>query len=266
MTDTIPADWPRAFDELRGRRALVTGASTGIGAAVAEALGACGVAVGVHCAASRDAAEAVAGRIRARGVPAEVIVADLSQPDGAEGLVDRAAGLLGGLDLVVNNAGSIMGRSPTLDLDAAAYRAIIDLNLNAVFRICQDAIARFVQTGTRGTIINTTSLAARNGGGPGTVAYGAAKGGVSTMTRGLAKEFAPHGIRVNAVAPGFIDTPLHDRHTPAATMTAFAASVPMGRIGTPEDCVGTYLYLACEGLSGYVTGQVIEVNGGVLMP
>lgn len=258
--------WPHAFEELSGRRALVTGGSTGIGAAVARGLASCGVNVALHYNASPGPAEAVCDDIRKHGVRADAIRADLSRPDGAQGLVDEVIARFGGLDLVINNAGSIMGRIPTLELSRDTYSAIMDLNLNAVFHICQTAIAHFVKEGTRGTIINTTSLAARNGGGPGTVGYAAAKAGVSTLTRGLAKEFAPHGIRVNAVAPGFIATPLHDRHTPAGTMEAFEKSIPMARIGVPEDCVGTYLFLACESLSGYVTGQTIEVNGGIMMP
>lgn len=257
--------WASAFGELKGRRVLITGGSTGIGAAVAEALGSCGASVALHYNASRDAARKVCGAIEGAGAKAVTIKADLSEPDGVEGLVTDAIDGLGGLDVVINNAGSIIGRIPTLELDAATYRRIIDLNLNAVFLTCQAALGHFRAQG-QGAIINTTSLAARNGGGPGTVAYATAKAGVSTMTRGLAKEFAPLGIRINAVAPGFIRTPLHEQHTKSETMAEFEKSIPMGRLGDPADCVGTFLFLACESLSGYITGQTIEVNGGILMP
>ncbi len=264
-TGVVHSNWPRAFDELAGRRALITGSSTGIGAAVATALASCGVDVAIHYNSGADEAEGVCARIRAHGRRAFALGADLSEPGAAARLVPEAVEHLGGLDILVNNAGSILGRVPTETITPEFYGRIIDLNLNAVFFACQAAIAVFVAQGG-GVIINTTSLAARTGGGPGTVAYAAAKAGVSTLTRGLAKEFASHGIRINAVAPGFISTPLHERHTAPQMMREFEKSIPMGRLGEADDCVGAYLFLACNTLSGYVTGQTIEVNGGLLMP
>lgn len=257
--------WRDAFAELQGRKVLVTGGSTGIGAAVARAFGACGAHVAVHYHANRDTAAAVAEDITRAGGRGVIVGADLSSDTAAGDLVRAAEGMLSGLDLLINNAGSILGRTPTLELRPEDYRRILDLNLTAAFYACQAAIPGFRQRGG-GAIINTTSLAARMGGGPGTVAYAAAKAGISTMTRGLAKEFARDGIRVNAVAPGFIRTPLHDRYTAPAILDEFEKSVPLGRLGDPEDCVGAYLFLACGSLSGYVTGQIIEVNGGILMP
>jgi 3-oxoacyl-[acyl-carrier protein] reductase len=117
-----------------------------------------------------------------------------------------------------------------------------------------------------GAIVNLTSVAARTGGAGGSVAYATSKGAVSTFTHGLAKELARDGIRVNAVAPGVITTPFHDRNTSAEQMDGMVAGIPMGRTGTPEECVGTVLFLASQAMSGYVTGQVIEVNGGQLTP
>jgi len=258
-------DWQAALSELKGRHALVTGGSTGIGAALCKALGECGVIVAVHCNASRDEAEAVVADIRSAGGEALVVQADVAENGAAGRLVAETAARFGGLDLLVNNAGSILGRVPTAEVEPAFYRKLIDLNLNSVFSACQAAIPLFRARGG-GSIINTTSLAARMGGGPGTVAYATAKAGVSTMTRGLARELAPDNIRVNAVAPGFIKTPLHDRYTDPKVMESFVSNVPMGRLGEPDDCVGAYLFLACNRLSGYITGQTIEVNGGVLMP
>jgi 3-oxoacyl-[acyl-carrier protein] reductase len=262
---TRAPDWRCAFVEFEGRKVIVTGGSTGIGAAVARAFGACGAQVAVHCHESRTAASAVVDEIVKSGGHGLVVQADLSREGAAAALVAEVAEAFGGLDLLVNNAGSILGRTPTLELRPEDYRKILDLNLTAAFMACQAAIAIFRSQG-RGAIINTTSLAARMGGGPGTVAYAAAKAGISTMTRGLAKEFAADGIRINAVAPGFIRTPLHDRYTAPDILESFAQTVPLGRLGDPDDCVGAYLFLACERLSGYVTGQIIEVNGGILMP
>jgi 3-oxoacyl-[acyl-carrier protein] reductase len=117
-----------------------------------------------------------------------------------------------------------------------------------------------------GFVINTTSIAARNGGAGGAILYAAAKGFVSTLTRGHAKELIGKKIRVNGVAPGVIATPFHDRYTDATAMEALRKTIPLGRVGAPEECVGAYLFLASEALSGYIVGQIIEVNGGQLMP
>jgi 3-oxoacyl-[acyl-carrier protein] reductase len=117
-----------------------------------------------------------------------------------------------------------------------------------------------------GTIINTTSVAARHGGGPGALVYAAAKAAVNNLTRGLAKELAPHRIRVNAISPGVVLTPIHERLSTPAIMEAFIRSVPLGRAAAAEECVGAFLFLASERLSSYVTGQVLEVNGGQFMP
>jgi 3-oxoacyl-[acyl-carrier protein] reductase len=117
-----------------------------------------------------------------------------------------------------------------------------------------------------GTIVNVTSIAARNGGGNGAVTYAAAKGFVSTFTRGLAKEVVRDNIRVNAVSPGVIVTPFHERYSTPAMLEAFKTAIPMNRLGTADECAGAFLYLASDALSGFVTGQILEVNGGQVMP
>ena len=141
---------------------------------------------------------------------------------------------------------------------------IMDLNAKSVLVACAAAIPHLKQGG--GFIINTTSIAARNGAGGGAGLYGSAKSFVSNVTRGMAKELIPFGIRVNAVSPGVIATPFHERYSTEAQMTAMVATIPQGRAGVAEDCVGAYLFLASAALSGYIIGQVIEVNGGQLMP
>lgn len=253
------------FDELAGKVVLVTGGSTGIGAAVARAFAACGAVVAVHFNASREQAEAVVADAGGSGGRAFALKADLTRPGSGEALVGEVMQREGRLDVLVNNAGTILGRRATQDVDDAFYRELIDLNLTSVVSTSRAAIPILRRQGS-GTIISTTSVAARMGGGPGTVIYAATKAAIATFTRGLARELAPEGLRVNAVAPGVIQTPLHDRFSTPEVMQGFAASIPMRRIGSPEDMAGAYLFLACERLSGYVTGQIIEVNGGMAMP
>ena len=250
--------------DLAGKRCLVTGASSGIGAAVALALGAQGAAVVVHGNSNREAAEALAKDIAAAGGEAHVLMADLATRGAAKQLIADAAQALGGIDLLVNNAGGPFARVPFDTASEDYIDRMLAVNLDSLIEACQAAVP-VLSAGRDAVIINTTSIAARHGGGPGAILYAAAKGAVSTLTRGLAKEYAGR-IRVNAVAPGVIATPLHAKLSSAEIMQGFVAQVPMGRVGVAEECVGAYLYLASPMLSGYVTGQVIEVNGGQLMP
>ncbi|TBN10616.1 SDR family oxidoreductase [Agrobacterium cavarae] len=250
--------------DLNDRAVLVTGASTGIGAAVAKALAVQGAKVAVHYNESAAAAEAVLADIRHAGGEAILIQGDVSKPGGSERVVEAAAEKLGGLDGLINNAGGMLGRVPTADMDDAHYARVMDLNARSVLAATKAAVPFLKRR--QGFVINTTSIAARNGGGNGAILYAAAKGFVSTITRGHAKEFVGDGIRVNAVAPGIIATPFHDRYTSPEMLDAQRQSVPMARVGTPDECVGAYLFLASPLLSGYITGQIIEVNGGQLMP
>ena len=253
------------FAELAGRRILVTGGSVGIGAAVAQAFAACGSRVVLHYNANVAAADGIVERIRNEGGEAFAEGGDLSRSGAAEGLVTRAAERLGGLDILVNNAGDMIERRPVSETPDELYRKIVDLNLTSVFEACR-AARPLLATATDGAIINTTSIAARNGGGAGAGVYAAAKAAVSTLTRALARELAPYGIRVNAVAPGFVRTSIHRRLTQESAVEAARRTIPLERVAEPEECAGTYLYLASKKLSGYVTGQIIEVNGGLLMP
>ncbi|WP_296106421.1 SDR family oxidoreductase [uncultured Agrobacterium sp.] len=250
--------------DLRDRAILVTGASTGIGAAVAKAFAAQGARVAVHYNESAAAAEAVVDEIARGGGNGILIQGDVSKPGESERVVEAAAENLGGLDGLVNNAGGMLGRVPTTEMDDAHYARVMDLNARSVLAATRAAIP-FLRR-RQGFVINTTSIAARNGGGNGAILYAAAKGFVSTITHGHAKEFVGDGIRVNAVAPGIISTPFHDRYTSAEMLDTQRQSVPMARVGTPDECVGAYLFLASPLLSGYITGQIIEVNGGQLMP
>jgi len=251
--------------DLKDKVVLITGASTGIGAAVARAFGATGSTVIVHYHASEERAREVVADIEAGGGRAHALRADANRPEQLVGLVASTVDRCGRLDVLINNVGDLVRRCPIADSTEELFDAVVDLNVRSVVTTSRAAIPQF-RTQGGGAIINTTSIAARNGGGPGSVLYASSKAFVSTFTRGLAKELAPDRVRVNAVAPGVIITPLQARHTSAAQLEAFRAAVPMGRLGAAEECTGAFLYLASEALSGYVTGQILEVNGGQLMP
>ena len=250
--------------DLSGKAVLITGASTGIGAALAKAFAAQGASVGVHYNSSQQAAEAVAQSISDAGGKAVLIRADASRSDAIRGAVEEAASAFGRLDGLINNAGGMVGRQTYEGMDDAYYDQVMDLNGRSVIAASAAAIPHLKQRG--GFIINTTSIAARNGASNGAGLYGSSKALVSNITRGMAKELIGFGIRVNAVAPGVIDTPFHERYSSEAQMKAMLATIPQGRVGAAEDCVGPFLFLASAALSGYIIGQVIEVNGGQLMP
>ncbi len=253
------------IDDLQGKVALVTGSSTGIGAAVARGFGAQGMLVAVHCNASRKEAEEVAADVEKAGGRAIVLQGDVREVAVCQRLVAGTVAAFGRIDVLVNNAGLVVERKPLRDVDDALYDHILDLNARSVFA-CSRAVLPLMEASGGGAIISTTSLAARNGGGSRSTLYAAAKAFVSNFTRGLAKEVARHGIRVNAVAPGVIDKPTKAKTTPPHQIEAALRLTPMRRMGTPEECVGAYLYFASPALSGFVTGQVIEVNGGLQMP
>lgn len=254
------------IDDLPGKSCLITGASRGIGAAVALGLARAGMHVCVHYRSGEAEAHAVAGEIAAMGGSAFLVQGDIAVPGTVERLVQESVAHLGRLDVLINNAGDLIERHPLADTADALFDQQVAVNMRPVFAGCRAAVRQFRAQQGGGCIINLSSVAARTGGGGGSSLYAASKAFVATLTRALAKEVAAEGIRVNAVAPGVIATPMQDRTTPAAAQDALRTIIPMGRIGTAEECVGAFLYLCSERLSGYVTGQILEVNGGLLMP
>lgn len=253
MADLLSAD-------LKDKRVLITGSSRGIGAAAARAFAQCGARVVVHGSKLTPELSALAREIGA----AAVFAADFTDMAQVTQTVKEAISVLGGLDVLVNNAGTMVSRKRIEEVDNDFITKVFDLNARSAVIATQVALDALKQS--RGTIINTVSIASRTGGSNGAGPYGAAKGYLSTYTRALATELAPHGVRVNGVSPGVIMTDFHRRYSTPERLQATAKAIPMGRLGTDEDCAGAYLFLASPALSAYVTGQVIEVNGGQIMP
>ncbi len=251
------------YQDLSGKVALVTGAGSGIGRGAAIALAEAGAVVGINYHRNEAGAEEAKQKIVAAGGRAITIQADVTKSADAQRMVEETVAAFGPVDILVNNAGSLVERLRLLELTEARWDEVIDLNLKSAF-LCAQAVAASMIQRKSGAIINVASIAGRNGGALGSIHYSTAKGGMITMTKGLAKELAPHGIRVNAVSPGVIDTPFHEQFSTPEAIRNFVNNIPLGRVGAPEEVARTILFLASEA-SSYLVGETIEVNGGMLM-
>ena len=247
----------------KGEVALITGASSGIGRGTVEAMAREGARVGVNYCKNDAGAKQTAEAVRKAGGEALVVRADVTRAAEVQAMVDAVRKQWGRIDILVNNAGDLLARRSLTDMTEEYWDQIMALNLKSVF-LCVRAVWREMAERKSGCIINVTSIAGRNGGGPGAAAYAAAKGGLLTYTKGLAKELAPHGIRVNGIAPGVIATPYHERYSPGEVFQRFIASIPLGRAGTSEDIADVIVFLASPA-ARYIIGETVEVNGGMLM-
>lgn len=202
--------------------------------------------------------------LNAAGSEAQAFQGDLTKAADAQSVVDAVTARFGAVDILVNNAGDLIERKPLLEMSEAHFHAVIDVNVTSAFLMCRAAGPGMVMR-KRGTIVNLSSLAAWNGGGPGAGAYATAKGAVVSLTKALAKEMAPHGIRVNCVAPGLIgETAFHGRFTTTAAFENAAKGIPLGRAGTPDEVAAVVVFLASSD-SSFLTGETIEINGGMNM-
>ena len=244
--------------ELSGRRALVTGGGTGIGRATAIALARAGADVALTYR-SHDGSP-VAAEIQALGRRSAAFALDATDQTQVDTVIAAAAEALGGpIDLLVNNAGGLVGRQKLAEMSDEHWFAVIDVNLTSTFRVTRSVVQQ-MPDGAR--IVSIGSQAGENGGGNGAVAYATSKAALDGFTRALAKELGPRGITVNSIAPGFIGgTPFHATFTPEAGQKAAVAGTPVGRAGAPEDGAPPVPYLAAPG-AWFVTGIVLDVNGG----
>ena len=248
----------QATSALMGQTALVTGASRGIGKAVALELAAAGATVAVNYANSNAGADAVVAEITAQGGNAYALQADVSQEEEVNALVEAVIKRSGSLDVLVNNAG-ITRDGLLMRMKTSDWQAVINLNLTGVF-LCTRAVTRPMLKQKRGRIVNITSVVGLMG-NAGQANYAAAKAGVIGFTRSSAKELASRGITVNAVAPGFIATDM----TKDLQAEALLAAIPLGRYGEVAEVAGAVRFLAADPASAYITGQVLQVDGGMLM-
>lgn len=254
--------------KLQGKRALVTAGAQGIGLAISRRLAEAGCDVFVHYRSSREPAEAFCEESEAAGVRAACGSGDLTESDECDRLVAEATEFLGGLDVLINNAGSLVGRQSLEEADDEFWAEVMSLNLGSARRVSRAAIPHLAAAAAEhdgASVVNLSSLAGRKGGHAGSLAYSTAKGAIITLTRAMASELGPRGIRVNAVAPGLIlGTSFHDTHTTEESKRQTIAGIPLGRGGVPEDVARAVVYLASE-FDGFITGATLDINGGVYM-
>ena len=244
--------------DLSGKVALITGGSSGIGAATAEVFTELGAKVAIGYHHNQQGAE----KVRAK-TGALAIQADVRDESALRSMVLRAAAEIGPIDILVNNAGSLVERMKLAEITAERWNNIFNLNLTSAV-LCSQAVIPSMIERKHGAIVNVVSIAGRNGGGPGAGPYAAAKAGLISITKSMAKELAPHGIRVNAVSPGVIDTPFHEVFSTPEMIRNFVGQIPMGRTGASAECATAIAFLASEAAS-YIAGETLEINGGQLM-
>lgn len=248
-----------AEKQLQDRVAIVTGASRGIGRAVALALAAQGAKVVVNYASSSTAADEVVKAIAQAGGEAIALQADVSKAQEVDNLIEQTLNKFGRIDILVNNAG-ITRDTLLLRMKPEDWQAVIDLNLTGVF-LCTKAVSKTMIKQRSGRIINISSVAGQMG-NPGQANYSAAKAGVIGFTKTVAKELASRGVTVNAVAPGFIETDMTSHLSNTQEILKF---IPLGRYGKPEEIAGMVRFLAADPAAAYITGQVFNVDGGMVM-
>lgn len=260
------------YFDFTGKVVLVTGASSGIGRATAELFGKLGAKVAISYLKNEAGAKAAVAAISANdyGVNAVTtsdrafsVQADVTKNEEIYRMIAEVENNLGTIDILINNAGSLVERLKTAELTEERWDEVFALNVKSAFFCAKAVIPKMLEKG-RGAIINVTSIAGSNGGALGSIHYSAAKGAMTTMTKGLAKEFGSQGIQINSVSPGVIDTPFHETFSTPEAMKNFVNIIPIGRVGKSEEVAKVIAFLASDAAS-YLCGETIDVNGGMLM-
>jgi 3-oxoacyl-[acyl-carrier protein] reductase len=245
--------------KLNGKKALVTAGAQGIGLAISRALLDNGCNIAVHYFSSADAANELKAEF---GDRVEVFQADLTDPGQTQEMVEKAVAALGGLEVLINNAGSLIGRRKLDEIEPDFWQTVVDVNMTSMINVTKFA-APALREAKGASIVNLASLAGRKGGHAGSLAYSTAKGAVLTMTRAMSNELGPDLIRVNALAPGLIlETSFHNTHTTKESAAKTIAGIPIKRAGNPQDVAHATIFLA-EQYDGFVTGATLDINGGV---
>jgi len=226
-------------------------------------LAANGARVAINFHRNETGAAAARSEIISKGGKAITVQADVTRANEVAALVEQTVSELGPIDILVNNAGSLVERLRILDLTEERWDEVIDLNLKSAFLCCRAVAASMMERMT-GAVINVSSIAGRNGGALGSIHYSTAKGGLITFTKGLAKELAAFGVRVNAISPGVVDTKYHEQFSSPEMMKTYAGMIPLGRIGMPAEVANVVCFLASDAAS-YLVGETIEINGGMFM-
>jgi 3-oxoacyl-[acyl-carrier protein] reductase len=250
------------YEDLKNKKVLVTGASSGIGAATAVMFARQDCFVGVHYYATEDGAQKTLAEVKKYGGGC-LCKADVRDKKQVVTMVDNFAAAAGGIDILINNAGTLVGREPFETASEEFIENVLATNVKSVAFVTQAALI-YLKRGTAPSIVNLGSIAGHHGGGPGGGIYAGAKAAVATMTIAMAKEFAPHGIRVNSVLPGLIETRFHELFSTPERRAKVAKETPLGRNGAAEDVAKAILFLASDA-AGFITGEYIAVNGGLYM-
>lgn len=248
--------------KLTGKKVVVTGGGQGLGAAIVEQLIDEGCDLAIHYHTSREGADELAAKATSANLKGKSFQADLTDDQAVTTFVDSAAEFLGGIDILINNAGDLVARRRIEELDVEFWAKVMDINLTSMMLVTRQCVPHLSKN-PASSIVNLASLAGRKGGHAGSLSYSTAKGATLTWTRSLASELADRGIRVNAVAPGLIlGTRFHETHTTKESADKTVSGIPVGRAGVPEDVARPVVFLASE-YDGFITGATLDINGGV---